>query len=87
MDFLIWKDNCGKTKVHQEGCRFSGQKGNSQCTCPKRLAYGTVDSLIGKLRSIYCLHGRGLDDSPIPGFGNPAAPKTVKDYLAMIREE
>ena len=87
MDFLVWKDNFGKTKLHREGCRFSGRKGNSQCTCPKRLAYGTVDSLIGKLRSIFCLHGRVSDNSPISGFGNPAASKTVKDYLTMIREE
>ena len=71
VDFLIWKDNFGKTKVHQEGCHFSEQKGNSQCTSPKRLAYGTVDSLIGKLHSISCLQGRGSDESPIPGFGNP----------------
>ena len=28
VEFLIWKDNFGKTKVHQEGCPFSGQKGN-----------------------------------------------------------
>ena len=87
VNFFIWKDNFGKRKVHQEGCCFSGQKGNSQCTCPKRLAYSTVNSLIGKLRSIFCLHGRGSDDSPIPGFGNHAASKAVKDYLTMIREE
>ena len=58
-----------------------------ECSCPKRLAYGTIDSLIGKLRSIFCLHGRGSDESPIPGYGNPAASKVVKDYLSMVREE
>ena len=73
--------------MHQEGCRFSRQKANSQCFCPKRLAYGTVDSLIGKLRSIFCLYGSSFDDSPIPGVGNPAASKTVKEHLSMIWEE
>ena len=29
VNFLIWEDNFGKTKVYQEGCRFSRQKGNS----------------------------------------------------------
>ena len=47
----------------------------------------SIDSLIGKLRSIFCLYGRGSDDSPIPAEGNPAASKTVKEYLSMIREE
>ena len=31
--------------------------------------------------------GEGSDESPIPGFGNPAASKTVKEYLTMILEE
>ena len=87
VDFLIWKDNFGKTKVHQQRCLFSGQRFNTQCSCPKRLAYGTIDSLIGKLRSIFCLYGHCSDESPIPGSGNPAASKVVKDYLSMVREE
>ena len=74
-DFLIWKDKFGKTKVHQQRCLLSGQRYNTQCSCPKRLAYGTINSLIGKLPSIFCLYGRGSDESPIPGYGNPAASK------------
>ena len=59
VDFLIWKDNFGKTTVHQQLCRFSGQRFNTYSLRPKRLAYGTIDSLIGKLRFIFCLYGRG----------------------------
>ena len=87
VDFLIWKDNFVKTTVHQQRCLFSGQKYNTQCSCPKRVAYGSKDSLTGKVRSIFCLYGRGSDESPIPGYGNPAASKVVKDYLSMVREE
>ena len=82
----------GKIILERQRCTnnvtfFSGQKYNTQCSCPKRLAYGTIDSLIGKLRSIFCLYGRGSDESPILGYGNPAASKVVKDYLSMVREE
>ena len=87
VDFLVWKDNFGKTKVHQERCLFSGQRFNTQCYCPKRLAYGTIDSLIGKFRSIFFLYGHGSGESPILGYGNPATSKVVKDYLSMVREE
>jgi len=45
---------------------------------PKRVASGTVDFLIGKLRSIFSAAGRGGDDSSLPGYGNPAASKLVK---------
>ena len=73
--------------MHQHRCLLFGQRYNTQCSCAKRLAYGTIDSLIGKLRSIFCSYGRGSDESPIPGYENPAASKVVKDYLSMVREE
>ena len=59
----------------------------SDCCCPKRLAFGTVDSFIGKLRSIFVAVGRGGDDSSIPGYGNPAASPLVKEYLSNVRVE
>ena len=46
-----------------------------------------MDSLIGKLRSIFSDAGRGGDDSSLPGYGNPAASKLVKEYLAAVRIE
>ena len=64
-----------------------GTKVKSTCSCPKRLDFGTVDCMIGKLRSTFSAAGRGGDDSTIPGYGNPATSSVVKDYLAAMRVE
>ena len=85
--FLIWKDQFGKTTVHEEECRFLGQKTVHTCACPRRLAYGTVDSLIGKLRAVFAESGRCFDDSLLPGYGNPAASREAKEYFVAVREE
>lgn len=85
---MIWKDIFGKTRIHRDGCRrLFGSKRRGNCTCPKQLAFGTVDSLIGKLCSIFSAAGRSGDDSSLPGYGNPAASKLVKEYLAAVRIE
>ena len=57
IDFLIWKDNFGKTVVHIDTCPLLGEKSVSSCVCPKRLAYGSIDSIIGKLRAIFNKYG------------------------------
>ena len=49
--FLVWKDGKGKTMVHSDSCQFLGLQAKQTCNCPTRLSAGTVDSLIGKLRS------------------------------------
>ena len=61
--FLVWKDHGGKTRVHLRGClNLSSQSTSmSSCECPKRLAFGTVDALIGKLRAIFADHGRATE--------------------------
>jgi len=46
----------------------------------KRLAAGTVDSLLAKLRSIFNGLGR-------LGLTNPVAHPRVKEYLKFVREE
>ena len=51
--FLAFEDRGGKTQVHRNGCAFLGQRGTHSCRCPVRLSYKTVDSYIGKLRSIF----------------------------------
>lgn len=85
--FLVWKDSFGKTQVHILGCPHQGLKGMFDCGCPFRLAAGTVDSLIGKLRSIF--KGKGMCDDWQEkfGFGNPAASLLVKRYLKLVKEE
>ena len=55
--------------------------------CPTRLAFSTIYSMIGKLRSIFVARGRSASDSDNPDFGNPAAAREVKNYLASVREE
>ena len=81
--FLVWKDRGGKTKVHNQTTTRDGVP----CDCPKRLAFGTVDTLIGKLRSIFADNGRGVEWHSRLGVGNPASCRFDKRYLADVREE
>ena len=87
--FPVWKDRNGKTLVHLPDCVRSVHTTSLQpsCSCPRRLAFGTVDALIGKLRSIFVTQGRGPDWQPLLGVGNPAACRTVQKYLADVKEE
>ena len=85
--FLIWKDQGGKTKVHIPSCQFFGQSSKARCQCPARLAAGTVNNFIGKLRSIFIEEGRSGNWNETLGIGNPAAHRSVKDYLHLVREE
>ena len=56
--FLVYKDQHGKTQVHQQSCSYHGQNGCHDCKCHLRLSYKTVDSYIGKLRAIFDSIGR-----------------------------
>ena len=80
LEFLVWKDRRGRTQVHCAGCQ------GGACNCSKRLAFGTVDSLIGKLRAIFLEHGRGAEWHSVLNIGNPASHWSVKRYLADIRK-
>ena len=71
--FLISKDSAGKRKLHLSSCS------RKICNCTKRLAAGTVDSYIGKLRSIFNKLGRA-------GMSNPLSHPTIKEYLTFVRE-
>ncbi|KAK3724613.1 hypothetical protein QZH41_001972 [Actinostola sp. cb2023] len=77
----------GKTQVHRNGCTFLGQRGTHPCECPLRLSYKTVDSYIGKLRSIFHAIGRDGEWDKRLGLGNPAADKSIKDYLRVVTAE
>ncbi|KAI8512901.1 hypothetical protein Bbelb_095400 [Branchiostoma belcheri] len=85
--FLVWKDKGGKTVVHTTGCKNFGNKRKTDCSCPRRLAAGTVDSIIGQLRSIFNSKGRGGEWNDTICTGNPAAAPMVKQYLKVMREE
>lgn len=84
--FLVWKDRRGRTKVHNQMCLSTNRDG-VPFDCPKRLAFGTVDSLIGKHRSIFADNGRGVEWHSLLGVGNPASCRSVKRYLVEVREE
>ena len=79
--FLAWKDWHGKTIVHSDGCSDSHLQSTANCKCPKRLAFKTVDSYIGKLRAIFKETGRGGKWNSMLGLGNPAASPEVQKYL------
>ena len=85
--FLVYKDQNGKTQIHRNGCDFLGQRGKFPCGCPLRLSYKTVDSYVGKLRAIFHAIGREGEWDKRLGLGNPAADKTVKDYLRLVTAE
>ena len=85
--FLVWKDRKGKTKVHKSSCQFFGRKGSFSCPCPMRLAYGTVDSLIGKLRALFNESGRRGEWDPRLLIGNPATDISLKQYLKAVTAE
>ena len=55
--------------------------------CPMRLSYKTVDSYIEKLRAIFHSIGRDGEWDKRLVLGNPAADKTVKDYLRVVAAE
>ena len=59
LKFFIWKDKSGKTVVHNIACPELGQRQPKSCLCPRRLAAGTVDSLVGKIRAIFFFPERG----------------------------
>jgi len=52
LKFLVWKDMFGKSVVHDSACPELGQRQPKPCRCSKRLAAGTVDSLVGTIRAI-----------------------------------
>ncbi|KXJ23560.1 Protein LIGHT-DEPENDENT SHORT HYPOCOTYLS 5 [Exaiptasia diaphana] len=86
LKFLVWKDKNGHTTAHELRCPEVGNK-KSSCGCPKRLAAGNVDSLIGKLGSIFNDTGLGGEWDDRLGMGNPVSHNSIKSYLKLIKEE
>lgn len=51
---LIWKNKSGKTRVHRDSCPFFGSSAKrTACPCSTRLAAGTVDNWVAKLKALY----------------------------------
>ncbi|KAL7583955.1 protein LIGHT-DEPENDENT SHORT HYPOCOTYLS 4 [Lactuca sativa] len=80
LGFLSYLDQFGKTKVHNLTCPFYGHPTTTDpCPCPVRQAWGSVDSLIGRLRAAYEEDGGSYKTNP---FGAGA----VRLYLREVRE-
>ena len=73
--------------VHVPQCPLFGSHSKTLCKCPTRLAAGTVDNIIGKLRAIFTSTGRKGPWNSLFGSGNPACVKSVKEYLHFITKE
>ncbi|CAH1446992.1 unnamed protein product [Lactuca virosa] len=80
LGFLSYLDQFGKTKVHNLTCPFYGHPTwPDPCPCPLRQAWGSVDSLIGRLRAAYEENGGSYKTNP---FGAGA----VRRYLREVRD-
>ncbi|KAL2516590.1 ALOG domain-containing protein [Forsythia ovata] len=54
IEFLKYLDQFEKTKVHVTSCPYFSQPSPpSLCVCPLKQAWGSLDALIGRLRSAY----------------------------------
>lgn len=85
LKFLVWKDKSGRTKVHRTSFPELGKPNPLTCDCPSRLSAGTVESLVGKLRSIFIDAGLGGEWDDRLGIGNPVSHPSVKDYFRFRR--
>lgn len=74
MKFLISKDKSGRTVVHLLSCS------KKDCSWAKRLAAGSVDSTLGRLRATFSKLGHVSDS-------NPVVHPLIKDYIKFVREE
>ena len=77
ISYLISSDPNGRTVVHSSECR---RQLSPPCSYPVHLAFKTVDSTIGSLRSTFRDLGR-------EGQDNPAAARVVKAYLRDVTNE
>ena len=57
--FLVWKDSKGKPKIHIPSCPNFGSHSKRKCSCPSRLAAGTVDTVVAQLGN--CVPFLGVD--------------------------
>ena len=83
----MWKDKSGKSQVHAVDRPRRGLTCPTQCGFPHRLPAGSVNSLIGKLRTILKENDRAGDWEERLGLGNPAASLLERKYLKCIEEE
>uniref|UniRef100_A0A7N0U4L5 ALOG domain-containing protein n=1 Tax=Kalanchoe fedtschenkoi TaxID=63787 RepID=A0A7N0U4L5_KALFE len=80
LEFLRYLDQFGKTKVHLQHCPFYGHPNPpAPCPCPLSQAWGSLDSLVGRLRAAFEENGGQAED-------NPFGARAVRLYLRQVRE-
>lgn len=57
------------------------------CGCPKRLSAGTVQSLVGQLKTLFESKGKRNTYDEAKQQGNPAFSLKVKKYFKAIQQE
>ncbi len=87
VEFLVWKDGFGKTKVHEFDCPFLGKGASDKCYCPSRLAVGTIKNLVSQLGTIFEKMGRASSWSLGTDAGNPAKAPQVSKYVSQVSLE
>lgn len=78
VEFLVHQDTRGRTVVHIFGCPLFGSR-QSACSCPKRAAWGSLDSLVGRLQAAF--HQWASHRS------NPCQSRQVNLYLRDVKQE
>ena len=86
VDFLILRDEFGKTESHLDSCPGSS-KNQEPCACQRGLAAGTIKNNIGKLSTIFKDNGRGSIWNDDLHLGNPANHPSVREYYSLVLEE
>ncbi|XP_078158305.1 protein LIGHT-DEPENDENT SHORT HYPOCOTYLS 9-like isoform X2 [Carex rostrata] len=80
IEFLIYLDQFGKTKVHVDSCPHFGKPISPEpCTCPLKQAWGSLDALISRLIAAY-------EESEGQPESNPFDARAVRMYLREVRE-
>ena len=85
--FLVWKDRFGRSQIHEIKCIYLGRKGVFGCSCPVRLASGTVSVLISRILNMFEKFGLGRVWDSVIRMGNPADAQSVREYLRLVQEE
>lgn len=86
--FLVWKDTFGKTKVHDISCfNLAVEEPTTPCLCPKRLSWGYVESLVGRIKKILDDLGRRQSWSETTNEGNPTSSEDIIFYTKYAKEE
>ncbi|GAB2287449.1 light-dependent short hypocotyls [Dionaea muscipula] len=86
VEFLRYLDQFGKTKVHSQACPYFGiPNPPSPCPCPLRQAWGSLDSLVGRLRAAYEEHGGRPETNPFGARAVRLFLREVRDYQTKAR--